>query len=387
MIGQIVIYQPQPDSLNGNVLEGRAAVSLLATNQKEPVFGALWFQSQISVDRDAGTVTIENTQVLRSRFPDATPEDAKKFADAVEAEVPKWNLVVSLQQLEASLEASEQERSSTENLRTDPPQIIFSPTPSVLVTFDGDPETRPIEKTPYERVVNTAFVIIKEKKAGTFYLSNGQTWYVASDAKGPWKTTNSPPADVKRLVPSDKDSKPEQGPAPKVIIATTSTELIVTDGPPKWAPLPGSELLYVSNTETTLIKELATNKSYVLRSGRWFSSLSLDGPWSYERGDQLPASFKKIAPASPVGDALASVAGTVQADDAVMDSEIPQTAAITRSEAKVEVSYDEAPQFQPIPSTDVQYAVNTDSSALKIGDRYYVCDNAVWFTGLKPTGP
>jgi hypothetical protein len=65
-----------------------------------------------------------------------------------------------------------------------------------------------------------------------------------------------------------------------------------------------------------------------LLSGRWFSSLSLDGPWAYERNDELPSSFEQIAPASPIGDALASVADTIQAQDALMDSEIPQTAAI-----------------------------------------------------------
>jgi hypothetical protein len=83
-----------------------------------------------------------------------------------------------------------------------------------------------------------------------------------------------------------------------------------------------------------MLKEIATNKYFVLLSGRWFSSPSLDGPWTNERGDQLPASFKQIAPASPVGDALASVAGTNQAEDAEMDAEIPQTAAIKRSESR-----------------------------------------------------
>lgn len=386
-LGRIIIYQPQPDSLEGNVLTGRAAVSLQAVNEKEPVFGAVWFRSQVSVDRDAGIVTIEKTQILRAKFPDAKPEDVQKFSDAVETEVPKWDLVVSLKQLEASLAVSEQERTSTENLKTDPPQIIFSRTPAVLVTFDGEPETRPIENMPYERVVNTAFLIIKDKNSGNFYLSNGQTWYTSKNPKGPWNTISNPPAEIKKLVPPDPESQPDNGPAAKIITATEPTELIVTEGAPKWTPLPGNEILYASNTESTLVKEIATNKYYALLSGRWFSSPSLDGPWAYERGDQLPRSFKQIAPASPIGDALASVPGTDQAEDAVMDSQIPQTAAIKRSEAKVEVTYDGAPQFQQIPSTDVQYAVNTDSSVLKIGDRYYVCDNAVWFAGVTPNGP
>ncbi len=386
-IGQIIMYEPQPDSLDGDLITGRAAVSLHRTGEEEPVFGALWFRVQVAVDRDAGTVTFINMKVLRVRFPDADADETQKFTDAVETEVPQWELVLSLDQLEAGLAASQQEAASTENLKSDPPQIIFSQTPAVLVSYDGDPELRAIQNSPYQRVVNTAFLIIKDK-SGNYYLSNGQIWYSSTNPTGTWKELKNPPEDIEKLVPPDKDEAPaEPGPAPRIITATTPTELIVTDGAPKWTPLTGNELLYVSNTETTWIKEIATNKHYLLLSGRWFSSPSLDGPWTYERGDQLPSSFKRIAPASPIGDALAAVPGTNQAEDAVMDSEIPQTAAIKRSEAKTEVSYDGDPQFQPIPSTDIQYAVNTDASVLKIGDRYYVCDNAVWFAGLTPTGP
>jgi hypothetical protein len=224
-------------------------------------------------------------------------------------------------------------------------------------------------------VVNTAFLVIKDKSSGNFYLSNGQTWYVAKNPKGPWSVTTNTPAAIRDFVKPDPDAEPQTGPPPQIITATVPTELIVTSGAPNWTALAGNQLLYVSNTESTFIKEIATNKYYLLLSGRWFSSRSLDGPWTYERSDSLPASFKQIPPASPVGDALTAVAGTNEAEDAEADAEIPQTA------------YDGSPQFQDIPSTQVQYAVNTSSSVLKIGDRYDVCDNGVWFAGLTPTGP
>jgi hypothetical protein len=386
-LGRIIVYQPQLDALDGNVLNGRAAVSLQGPAKKDPLFGALWFRSEVSVDRDAGLMTLSETKILRVKFPDATPEDLQKIRDAADAGVAKWDLVLTLKQVESSLAASQQEVASTENLKSDPPVIIFSQTPAVLVSFDGEPETRAIENSPYDRVVNTAFLIIKDKNSGTFYLSNGQTWYTAKNPKGPWSVNKNPPAAIKDFVKPDPDAEPDTGPPPQILTASAPTELIVTGGAPKWTPLTGNDLLYVSNTETTMLKEIASNKYFVLLSGRWFSSQSLDGPWAYERSDQLPASFKQIAPASPIGDALASVAGTNQAEDAEMDAEIPQTAAIKRSEAKVDVTYDGAAQFQPIPSTELQYAVNTSSSVLKIGDRYYVCDNAVWFVGLTPNGP
>ena len=86
---------------------------------------------------------------------------------------------------------------STENLKSDPPVIIFSQKPAVLISFDGEPETRPIKDSPYEQVVNTAVLIIKDKSSGNFYLSNGQTWYIATNPKGPWSAAkcDADPAD------------------------------------------------------------------------------------------------------------------------------------------------------------------------------------------------
>jgi len=122
-IGRIVLYEPQPDSLDGDTLTGRCTISLQRPSEKEPVFGALWFCSQVAVDRDAGTVTIINIKVLRVRFPDVETDETQKFTEAVESEVPQWELVLSVKQLEADLAASQQEVSHTENLKSDPPQI------------------------------------------------------------------------------------------------------------------------------------------------------------------------------------------------------------------------------------------------------------------------
>ena len=386
-LGKIIIYQPQLDSLDGNVLSGRAAVSLQGPAAKEPAFGALWFKAEVSVDRDAGLMTLEDTKVTRVKFPDATSEDMEKIRERIEAPANTWDIVLTLEQVETSLAASQKEVASTENLKSDPPVIVFSQKPAVLVSFDGEPETRPIQNSPYEQVVNTAVLIVKDKGSGSFYLSNGQTWYIAKNPKGPWTVTTNTPAAIKDFVKPDPDAEPQTGPPPQIITATVPTELIVTSGAPNWTPITGNQLLYVSNTESTMIKEIATNRYYVLLSGRWFYSQSLEGPWTYQRGDELPAAFKQIPPASPVGDALTAVAGTNQADDAEMDAEIPQTAAIKRDEAKTEVTYDGQPQFQDIPSTEVAYAVNTSSSVVRVDRRYYVCDNAVWFVGSSPTGP
>ena len=50
--GKVVMYQPQADSFEDDLLTGRAAVSVTPTGQNEPVFGAVWMKSRVATDRD-----------------------------------------------------------------------------------------------------------------------------------------------------------------------------------------------------------------------------------------------------------------------------------------------------------------------------------------------
>ncbi|MCJ7815982.1 MAG: hypothetical protein MUP31_08030, partial [Xanthomonadales bacterium] len=129
------------------------------------------------------------------------------------------------------------------------------------------------------------------------------------------------------------------------------------------------------------------NNMYVLLSGRWFRSKSESGPWTFVRADELPASFKDIPPASDIGGLRTSVAGTEEAEAAVRDAAIPQTAAIKRSEASLTVEYDGSPKFEKIAGTGVSYALNTGAQVLEVNGQYYAVDNGVWFTSASATGP
>lgn len=87
----VVIYQPQPDSLVGNKLYGRAAMSLERKGQ-EPIFGVFWMTAQIQTDRDTREARVTGVDVTDVRWPDAKPDQQKRFSDLVEKEVPKWDL-------------------------------------------------------------------------------------------------------------------------------------------------------------------------------------------------------------------------------------------------------------------------------------------------------
>ena len=67
----------------------------------------------------------------------------------------------------------------------------------------------------------------------------------------------------------------------KIYVATHPAELIQTSGTPQLQPVSGTQLLYVNNTADSIFVNTADQNYYVLISGRWYRSPSLNGPWNY----------------------------------------------------------------------------------------------------------
>ena len=132
---------------------------------------------------------------------------------------------------------------------------------------------------------------------------------------------------------------------PIIYVSTTPTELLETSGVANLLSINGTDLLYVSNTDQAIFYYLDDANYYVLISGRWFKCPSLYGPWTFVPSATLPADFKKIPPDSPKSNVLLSVAGTPQAQEAVIASTIPQTATVYRDKAKLTVEYIGGPSF------------------------------------------
>ena len=395
--GKIIIYQPQPETLEGNILKGRAAVSVTPKGKAEPIFGALWFESQVDIDRDARQVRVLSSKIPRVRLADVSEENQKLFVSIVEREMGSVPMTLSYDRLLASLDAAAAEKKTAEGLKHDPPAIVFETMPAILVVCDGEPELREAGAAGVMKVVNSPFFMALHGPSKTYWLFGGTRWYGAVDPRSEWKPNPAPPSEVVQVhqqelaaTGADPNAKPEPEKdkrIPKIIFATEPTELIVADGEPKFTPLPGNALLYMSNTESDVFMEVGGQQYYVVLSGRWFRGASMNGPWEFVRSDQLPAGFADIPEKSAKGQVRTFVAGTQEAEEAVMDAAVPQTAAIQRNEAKVEVTYDGEPQFKPVPKTTIEYAVNSPQAVLHIGTQYYVCDNAVWFVGPSPKGP
>ncbi len=395
---KILVYQPQPDGHDGNIVTARAAVSVTGKGKTVPTFGTVWFRVRGEIDREKRMVEFADLTVPKSRFPGATPEDEQKLAALLEKEMPKWNLTMSLDRLVASLKAVEKEKEYAENFNNTPPNIIVEKVPALLVLVDGQPVLRPVKGSEsLQRVVNTPVFLVFDGK--DYYLSGGAAWFKNSDLKGEWKATKSPPKEVAAYYESTvqpaggktKGAAPKPADAgaktPKIVVANEPTELLVLEGEPKYSPVTDTDLVYISNTKSDIFMDLLSQRLYLLLSGRWFTSKSLQGPWEFVKSAELPADFKKIPEPSRKGNVLSSVAGTPQAEEAVLDAQVPQTAAVKRAEAKTKVEYDGEPQFKPVTGTEVEYAVNTSSQVLRIKGKYYVCDQAIWFVGDSPNGP
>ncbi len=167
--------------------------------------------------------------------------------------------------------------------------------------------------------------------------------------------------------------------APAVYVTTSPAELIQSKGRPQFSPIPNTQLTYVTNSENDIFMYLPTQAYYTVLSGRWFAAKVLRGQWNPVADGELPQDFAKIPADSPKASVLASVPDTKQARQAVITSQIPETAAVTRKDAKLSVRYDGEPQFKPVEGTSLEYAVNTSTDVIHAEGKYYACHDAVWF--------
>lgn len=390
----LVYYQPQIDDWKDyKQIFCRVAFSLTPAGGKD-VLGVASIEANTDVDKDKHTAYLRDIKVTSARFPSLDAEKSKQMEELLKKLVPTGSEPISVERLMADLEKSKTPAKPVE-VENNPPQIFHSDKPSVLLMVQDKPVLAPIEKTDLQFVVNTNWNLFFDKSKKTYYLLLEKGWLSATALEGPWAPAQKLPkdfsklpdknwAEIKKMVPPP----PPSGAVPHVFFSDKPAELILFKGPPVYTKIPGTQLLYAANTESDVFVDNAQKQYYVLLSGRWFRSASLDGPWNYA-GNDLPKDFAKIPGDSPKAEVLASVPGTVQAADAVMLAQIPTTAIVNKAEAaaKAKVNYGGPPEFKPIEGTSLQYATNSQEQVIKVGDLYYLCFQGVWFKSTKPEGP
>jgi len=124
-----------------------------------------------------------------------------------------------------------------------------------------------------------------------------------------------------------------KGTVPVVYTATTPTELIVTEGAPKFVAVTGTALEYAENTTGHVFKHTSENKLYA--------------------------------------------------------AHIPQTATVSRQDAKLNPPrFDGDPVFKSLEGTSLEYVINTATPIIRVDDKsFYAVENGVWFKAASLNGP
>ncbi len=399
----IKIYQPQVESYSNGNLKARSAISVIQDGKTDPVFGAFWWDANVSDNGRA--VTVQSINISNIKFPDGVDEStAAAIKNKLEASVPDMGISIAKEDLENSLNNTQQQNKLSTGFNNNPPKVIYTTKPSMLVLIDGQPKLQRNSTYGVDAVVNSPFTIVKNND-GRYYLYGGKQWYSAPSATGPYSSAGSVPANLQQIETAVKNNQANNNNntnnsgddaaatyansnvIPDIIVSTEPAELIQSDGEANFAPVENTGLLFVKNSSNDIFMDVNSQQYYVLLSGRWYKSSSLKSQWQYIDADKLPADFAKIPAGSPKDNVLASVAGTDEANEAIMDAAIPQTAKVDRSTATTTVTYDGNPEFERINGTRLQYAVNASATVLKMDGTYYAVDNGVWFQSNRPGGP
>ncbi|MGO8969440.1 MAG: hypothetical protein ACLQDQ_07700 [Myxococcaceae bacterium] len=85
---------------------------------------------------------------------------------------------------------------------------------------------------------------------------------------------------------------------------------------------------------------------------------------------------------------LASVPGTVEAQEAAISASIPQMATVYRSKVSFQPVVTGPPVMQPIPGTPLSYVFNSPDAIIEVAwNQWYAVQMGVWFTAPSLSGP
>jgi hypothetical protein len=390
------VYQPQVEKWEGNRLDFRAAVEATPVGSKAGTFGVIWGMARTEVDRAARRVTLEDLHLTRSNFP-TLADNGAAYRNALEQQFSSTMRTIALDRLQASLAASGTVHTAGVAVRNDPPRIIVSNSPAILIPVSGQPVVKDVPDTRFERVMNTRALMLRTHLKETWYLHVYDGWLSAPAITGPWSRATDTPLRIdevaKKLAKRGAADLLDGGTArpkpslangvPAIYVSETAAELIVFKGQPNFQPVSKTELLRATNTTADVFVDTSNNLFYALISGRWFSTPELDkGPWQYIASNRLPADFKRIPPDSRAGVVLASVAGTPQAKEALIANTIPQTATVKRVGGPAFTPViDGAPQWRPVKGTSLTYVFNSETPIIRVpDDKLYALSAGIWFT-------
>jgi len=172
---------------------------------------------------------------------------------------------------------------------------------------------------------------------------------------------------------------PVKNDPPPIFHSEKPAILLSIDGEPVFAPVAGTGLEFLVNTNWDVFRDTSTKQYFLLATKRWLTANDLAGPWTSTQ--TLPKDLSSL----PAGQDFDDVKKMVPPPAAKGN---PPVVFHTRVPAEL-ILLKGAPVYAKIPGTSLRYATNTDSD-LFLDDatkKLYVLFSGRWFRSDALAGP
>jgi len=181
------VHQPQLESWDGYQVEAYAAIEVKIPDIENQVYGAAFITAKTSIDKTDRMVEFGDIEVPRAVFP-SLPEKTEEFLKILRDKVMPESRLIALDRFEAALAVMEAEQKiEALPLKNDPPKIILSNEPAILIYIDGDPAFRDVSETALKRAINTRPLLLKDA-SGKHYLHLFDGWMETDEINAPTLT-------------------------------------------------------------------------------------------------------------------------------------------------------------------------------------------------------
>src|SRR5215831_634247 len=165
----VLVYQPQVNSWKDNQIDFRAAVAIKPDGAKDETFGVIFATARTQVDKVARMVVFENLKITKTDFP-TLPDHGAQYTAELQKRFGSDLRTISLDRLEASL-AVVGVKPPAVAVQNNPPQILVSYSPAILVPIDGAPVMKPAPGSErFQRVINTKALILQGGFGDKYYV-------------------------------------------------------------------------------------------------------------------------------------------------------------------------------------------------------------------------
>lgn len=168
---------------------------------------------------------------------------------------------------------------------------------------------------------------------------------------------------------------------PQIFMSEQPARLVLFDGAPSFAAVPGTSLQHAVNTNWPLLRTSDGPALYLLDSSGWLTSETLEsGVWQY--ATQLPPAFNSLPATADWQDVRQSL-GKVNPE-----GQPPLLVYVSTTPAELIVTVG-SPQYQPVPGTGLYSVTNTDSVVFWDGyaKAFYYLVAGRWFRAAGLSGP